>query len=67
MTTWERASDADIQTIRTLLMRLRRAGVTPPPFPPSAPGEDLSRLTQRDAGKYITQLREALGDPELLA
>ena len=34
----------------------------PPPASPTANPADLSRLTKRDAGTWLTQLREAARD-----
>lgn len=58
MTTWELASEAQRREIALLIAQLQRAGIDPPPLPPSATTADLASLTKRDAGKLLTHLRE---------
>lgn len=62
MTTWELASDGDRQVIRGLMESITRAGGAVPAAPASVQSENLVGLTKRDAGKYITHLRETLRD-----
>ncbi len=62
MTTWELASDGDKQEIRGLREIVARAGGVVPDAPASSQNENLVGLTKRDAGTYITLLRETLRD-----
>lgn len=64
MTTWERATEAEVRTIRVLLAKVRHAGEIPPPLPHHLKEDDLSTLTRRDAGVYITALRDLLNDAD---
>lgn len=53
MTTWEIASESELNELRVLIGRVRRAGVTPP-----VSEDELAGMTKRRAGQVRTALRE---------
>ncbi len=57
MTTWEPASESDLNELRVLIGKVRRAGGTPP-----VREDGLKGLTKRRAGQLLTSLREIVLD-----
>ena len=64
MTTWEKATPADIEHIRLLLQKAKHSGAVLPPLPPGVTETNLSQLTKRQAGVLLTSLRELFGDQD---
>lgn len=57
MTTWEPASESDLNELRVLIGKVQRAGGAPP-----VTEDGLKGLTKRRAGQLLTALREMVRD-----
>ncbi len=53
MTTWEVASESELNELRVLIGKVERAGETPP-----VRADELGGMTKRRAGQLVTALRE---------
>lgn len=55
MTTWEVASESELNELRVLIGNVKRAGGVPP-----VREDELAGMTKRRAGQLLTLLREML-------